>query len=170
MPFGLRSCFIHLRLGLRRIEPVSSALRAADSMELRGFVLRPPPMVSPWLAPPAVLQPILKVTHRHTTDEASRAGTFVPTPFLFFHNEHVQSAALGPKLMFWSVSRHFVAARHPLRKQVLGCIQCLSLCHRNHFLFFRNEHVQSTTLGPKLIFGVVPRHSGAARHPLRKQV
>jgi hypothetical protein len=28
-----------------------------------------------------------------------------------------------------------------------------SFCHRNHFVVFRNEHAQSTTLGPKLMFG-----------------
>jgi hypothetical protein len=28
-----------------------------------------------------------------------------------------------------------------------------SFCHRNHFFVFRNEHAQSTTLGPKLILG-----------------
>jgi hypothetical protein len=36
--------------------------------------------------------------------------------------------------------------------------------------FFRNEHAQSTTLGPKLMFGVVSRNFVAARHPFRKRV
>jgi RNA polymerase subunit RPABC4/transcription elongation factor Spt4 len=31
--------------------------------------------------------------------------------------------------MFGVVSRNFVAARHPFRKRVLGCIQCTSFCH-----------------------------------------
>jgi hypothetical protein len=29
----------------------------------------------------------------------------------------------------------------------------MSFCHRNHFSVFRNEHVQSTTLGSKLMLG-----------------
>jgi hypothetical protein len=39
-----------------------------------------------------------------------------------------------------------------------------SFCHQNHFFVFRNEHSQSTTLGPKLMFGVVSRNFVAARH------
>jgi hypothetical protein len=72
--------------------------------------------------------------------------------------------------MFGVVSRNFVAARHPFRKRVLGCIQSTSFCHRNYFFVFRNKHAQSTTLGPKLMFGVVSRNFVAARHPFRKRV
>jgi hypothetical protein len=43
-------------------------------------------------------------------------------------------------------------------------------CHRNHFFVFRNEHAQSTTLGPKLKFGVVSHNFVVARHPFRKRV
>jgi hypothetical protein len=88
--------------------------------------------------------------------------------FFVVRNEHAQSTTLGPKLMFGEVSRNFVAARHPYRKRVSGCIQSTSLCHRNHFFVFRNEHAQSTTLGPKLMFGLVSRNFVAARHPFRK--
>jgi hypothetical protein len=90
--------------------------------------------------------------------------------FLDFRNEHAQSTTLGPKLMFGVVSHNFVAARHPFRKQVSGCIQSMSFCHRNHFFIFRNEHAQSTTLGPKPMFGVLSRNFVAARHPFRKRV
>jgi hypothetical protein len=90
--------------------------------------------------------------------------------FFDFRNEHAQSTTLGPKLMFGVVSRNFVAARHPFRKRVSGCIQSISFCHRNHFFIFRNEHAQSTTLGPKLMFGVLSRNFVAARHPFRKWV
>ena len=90
--------------------------------------------------------------------------------FLFFRNEHAQYTSLGPKLSFGVVSRHFVAARDPLRKRVSGSIQGMNLCSRNHFMFFRNKHAQSTSLGPKLRFGVVSRHFVAARDPLRKRV
>jgi hypothetical protein len=88
--------------------------------------------------------------------------------FFIFRNEHAHSTTLGPKLMFGVLSRNFVAARHSYRKRVSGCIQSTSLCHRNHFFVFRNEHAQSTTLGPKLMFGLVSRNFVAARHPFRK--
>jgi hypothetical protein len=90
--------------------------------------------------------------------------------FFVFRNEHAQSTTLGPKLMFGVVSRNFVAARHPFRKRVSGCIQSTSFGHRNHFFVFRNEHAQFTTLGPKLMFGVVSRNFVAARHPFRKRM
>jgi hypothetical protein len=70
--------------------------------------------------------------------------------------------------MFGVVSRNFVAARHPFRKRVSGCIQSTSFCHWNHFFVFRNEQAQSTTLGPKLMFGVVSRNFVALRHPIPK--
>jgi hypothetical protein len=73
--------------------------------------------------------------------------------FFVFRNEHAQSTTLGPKLMFGVVSRYIVAARHPFRKRVSGCIHSTSFRHRNHFVVFSNEHAQSTTLGPKLMFG-----------------
>ena len=71
--------------------------------------------------------------------------------FLFFSNELAQSTTLGPKLKFWMVLCHFVAAPDPLRKLVSRCIQSTSLCLGNHFLFGRDEHAQSITLGLKLL-------------------
>jgi hypothetical protein len=53
----------------------------------------------------------------------------------------------------------------PIPKRVLGCIQSTSFRHRNHFFVFLNEHAQSTTLGPKLMLGLVLRNFVAARHP-----
>jgi hypothetical protein len=90
--------------------------------------------------------------------------------FFVFRNEHAQSTTLGPKLVFGVVSHNFVAARHPFRKRVLGCIQSMSFCHRNHFFVFHNEHAQSTNLGPELMFGLISRNFVAARHPFRKRV
>jgi hypothetical protein len=90
--------------------------------------------------------------------------------FFVFRNEHAQSNTLGPKLMFGVVSRSFVAGRHAFQKWVLGCIQSTSFCHRNHFFVFLNEHAQSTTSGPKLMFGLVSRNFVAARYPFRKRV
>jgi hypothetical protein len=89
--------------------------------------------------------------------------------FLVFHNENAQFTTLGPKLMFRVVSHNFIAARHPVRKRVSCCIQSMSFCPRNHFFVFRNEHAQSTTLGPKLMFGVGSRNFVVARHPFRKR-
>jgi hypothetical protein len=77
--------------------------------------------------------------------------------FFVFCNEHSQSTTLGPKLMFGLVSRNFVAARHPFRKRVSGCIKSTSFCHRINLFVFHNEHTQSTNFV-------------AARHPFRKRV
>jgi hypothetical protein len=112
------------------------------------------------------------------TSPIPKTGVGVRTKHEFWHrnhcfvfrNEHAQSTNLGPKLMFGVVSRNFVAARHSFRKWVLGCIQCTSFCHRNHFFVFRNEHAQSTTLGPKHMFWVVSCNFVAARNPFQKQV
>jgi hypothetical protein len=90
--------------------------------------------------------------------------------FFVFRNELAQSTTLGPKLMFGVVSRYIVAARHPFRKRVSGCIQRTSFCHRNHFFVFHNEHAHSTNLGPKLMFGVVSHNFIAGRHAFRKRV
>jgi hypothetical protein len=49
-------------------------------------------------------------------------------------------------------------------------VQCTSFCHRNHFIIFRNEQAQSTTLGSKQMFWVVSHNFVAARHPFRKLV
>jgi hypothetical protein len=90
--------------------------------------------------------------------------------FFIFCNKHDQSTTLGPKVMFGVLSRNFVAAHHPFRKRVSGCIQSTSFCHWNHFFIFRNEQAQSTTLGPKLMFGLLSRNFVATRHPFRKRV
>jgi hypothetical protein len=90
--------------------------------------------------------------------------------FFVFRNEHAQSTTLGPKHMFGVVSPNFVAARHPFQKRGVGVRTKYEFWHRNHFFVFRNEHAQSTTLGPKLMFGVVSRNFVAARHPFRKWV
>jgi hypothetical protein len=88
-----------------------------------------------------------------------------PEPFLRFSQRTCPNNYYRSKTHVWVVSLNFFAARHPFRKRVSGCIQSMSFCHRNHFFVFRNEHAQSTTLGPKLIFGVVSHNFFAARHP-----
>jgi hypothetical protein len=71
--------------------------------------------------------------------------------------------------MFGVVSRNFVAARHPFRKRVSGAYNARVFA-TEHFFVFRNEHAQSTTLGPKLMFWVVSRNFVVARNPFRKRV
>jgi hypothetical protein len=90
--------------------------------------------------------------------------------FFVFRNEHAQSTTLGQKLMFGVVLRNFVAACDPFRKQVSKCIQRTSFCHRNQLFVFRNKHAQCTTLGPKLMFGMVSLNFIVARHLFRKLV
>jgi hypothetical protein len=41
----------------------------------------------------------------------------------------------------------------PIPKTGVGVHTNTSFCHRNHFVVFCNEHAQSTTLGPILMFG-----------------
>jgi hypothetical protein len=93
-----------------------------------------------------------------------------PEPFRRFLQRTFPIHYFRSKTHVWVVSRNFVAARHPFRKPVSGCIQSTTYCHRNHFFVFRNEHAQSTTLGPKLMFGVVSHNFVVARHQLRKRV
>jgi hypothetical protein len=91
--------------------------------------------------------------------------------FFVFRNKHAESTNFRSKTrVFGVVSCNFVVARHPFRKRVSLCIQSTSFCHRINFFVFRNEHSQSITLGPKLMFGVVSRNFVAARHPFRKRV
>jgi hypothetical protein len=59
----------------------------------------------------------------------------------------------------------------PIQKTVVGGVyKARVFFHRNHLFVFSNEHAQSTTLGPKLMFGVVLRNFVVARHPFRKRV
>jgi hypothetical protein len=113
---------------------------------------------------------------RCSTSPISKTGVgaykhkFLPLEPFCFLQRTFPIHYLGPKLMFGVVSRNFVAARHPFRKRVLGCIQSTSFCHRINFFVFHNEHAQSTTLGPKHMFGVVSRNFVATRLPFRKRV
>jgi hypothetical protein len=72
--------------------------------------------------------------------------------------------------MFGVVSLNFVVVHPSFPKRVSGCIQSKSFRHRNQFFVFRNELAQYSTLGTKLMFGVVSRYIVAARHPFRKRV
>jgi hypothetical protein len=67
--------------------------------------------------------------------------------------------------MFGVVSRNFVAARHPFRKRVSGCIEARVFTTATISSFFATNMP-----GPKLMFGVVSHNFVAARHPFRKRV
>jgi RNA polymerase subunit RPABC4/transcription elongation factor Spt4 len=74
------------------------------------------------------------------------------------------------KTHVWGGFAQFRCRTSPIPKTGVGVHTSTSFCHRNHFFVFRNEHSQSTTLGPKHMFGVVSCNFVAARHPFRKRV
>ena len=82
----------------------------------------------------------------------------------------IESTTLGPRLTFWVVSHHMVAASAPLRNRVQGCRFGTSLGQRNFFQDFLPKCIQSTTLGPKLMFWVVLHHLVAASATLPNRV
>ena len=93
-----------------------------------------------------------------------------PEPFLRFSQRTCPIHYFRSKTHVWGGFAQFHCRTSPIPKTGVGCIQSTSFCHRNHFFVFRNEHAQSTTLGPKLMFGLVSRNFVAARHPFRKRV
>jgi hypothetical protein len=93
-----------------------------------------------------------------------------PEPFLRFSQRTCPIHYFRYKNHVWGGFAQFRCHTSPIPKTVSGCIQSTSFCHRNHFFVYRNEHAQSTTLGPKLMFGVVSRSFVVARHPFRKRV
>ena len=90
--------------------------------------------------------------------------------FWVFRPKRIQSTILGPRIMFWVVSPHLVAASAPLRNRVLGCRFGTSSGQRNFFRDFLPKCFQSTTLGPKLMFWVVSHHLAAASAALPNRV
>jgi hypothetical protein len=93
-----------------------------------------------------------------------------PKPFLHFSQRICPIHYISSKTHVWGGFVQFRCHTSPIPKTGVGCIQSTSFCHRNHFFVFRNEHAQSTTLVPKLMFGVVSRNFVPARHPFRKHV
>jgi hypothetical protein len=59
-----------------------------------------------------------------------------PEPFRRFLQRTCPIHYFRSKTQVWVVSRNFVAARHPFRKRVSGCIQSTTFRHRNHFFVF----------------------------------
>jgi hypothetical protein len=93
-----------------------------------------------------------------------------PEPFLRFSQRTCPIHYFWSKTHIWVGFAQFRCRTLLIPKTGVGCIQSMSFRHRNHFLVFHNEHAQSTTLGPKLMFGVVSRNFVAAHHPFRKRV
>jgi hypothetical protein len=93
-----------------------------------------------------------------------------PEPILRFSQRTIPIHYFRSKPHVWGGFAQFRCRTSPFRKRVSACIQSMSFRHRNHFFVFRNEHAESTTLGPKLMFGVVSRNFVGARHQFRKWV
>jgi hypothetical protein len=91
-----------------------------------------------------------------------------PEPFLRFSQRTCPIHYFRSKTHVWGGFAQFRCHTSPIPKTSVGCIQSTSFCHRNHFFVFRNEHAQSTTLGPKLMFGVVSRNFVVTRRPFQK--
>jgi hypothetical protein len=94
-------------------------------------------------------------------------------PFLLFSERTCPIHYFRSKTNVWGGFAQFRWRTSPLPKTGIGVhtkSQSMSFCHRNHFFIFRNEHAKSTTLGPKLMFGVLLCNFVAARHPFRKRV
>jgi hypothetical protein len=93
-----------------------------------------------------------------------------PEAFLRFSQRTCPIHYFRFKTHVWAGFTQFRCRTLPIPKTGVGCIQSMSFRHRNHFFVFRNEHAQSTTLGPKLMFGVVSRNFVVVRHPFPKRV
>jgi hypothetical protein len=107
---------------------------------------------------------------RKRVSGAFKARVLPPEPFLRFSQRTCPMNYFRSKTHVWGGFAQFRRRTSPIPKLVSRCIQSKSFCHRNHFFVFRNEQAQSTTLGPKLVFGVVSRNFVAARYPFRKLV
>jgi RNA polymerase subunit RPABC4/transcription elongation factor Spt4 len=99
----------------------------------------------------------------HTKHEFS-----LPEPFLRFSQRTCPIHYFRSKTHVWGGFAQFRCRTSPIPKTGVGCIQSMSFRHQNHFFVFRKEHAESTTLGPKLMFGVVSRNFVVVRHPIPK--
>jgi hypothetical protein len=111
------------------------------------------------------------VTHSENGCRGTYKARFLPPePFLRFSQRTCPIHYFRYETHVWGGFAQFRCRTSPILKTVVGVHKSTSFCHRNHLFVFRNEHAQSTTLGPKLMFGVVSRNFVAARHPFRKRV
>jgi hypothetical protein len=91
-----------------------------------------------------------------------------PEPFFRFSQRTCPIHYVRSKRDVWGGFAQSRCRTSAISKTGVGCKQSMSFRHRNQFFVFHNELAQSTTLGPKLIFGVVSRNLVAARHPFQK--
>jgi hypothetical protein len=91
-----------------------------------------------------------------------------PEPFFRFSQRTCPIHYFRSKTHVWGGFVQLRCRLSPITKTGVGCIQSTSFRHRNHFFVFRNEHAQYTTLGPKLMFGVVSHNFVVVRHPFPK--
>jgi hypothetical protein len=111
------------------------------------------------------------VTHSENGCRVHTKHEFLPPePFFRFSQRTCPIHYFRSKTHVWGGFAQFRCRTSPIPKTGVGCIQSMSFCRRNHFFVYRNEHAQSITLGPKLMFGVVSRNFVVARHPFRKRV
>jgi hypothetical protein len=76
-----------------------------------------------------------------------------PEPFLRFSQRTCPIPYFRSKTHVWGGFAQFRCRTSPIPKTGVGVQRSTSFCHRNNLFVFRNEHAQSTTLGPKLMFG-----------------
>src|ERR1041384_3408267 len=96
---------------------------------------------------------------------------FVPLNFfLNFSKEHFQTTTLGLKTLFEVVWMYFVAALNAVRKRVPQVQLTHKFVPQNFFMNFSMKHFQTTTLGPKTVFGVFWMNFVAALNAVRKRV
>jgi hypothetical protein len=76
-----------------------------------------------------------------------------PEPFLRFLQRTCPIHYFRSQTHFWGGFAQFCCRTSPIPKTGVGVHTNTSFRHRNHFFIFHNEHAQSTTLGPKLMFG-----------------
>jgi hypothetical protein len=94
------------------------------------------------------------VTHSENGYRVQTKHEFLPPePFLRFSQRTCPLHYFRSKTHVWVDFAQFRCRTSLIPKTVIGCIQSTSFCHRNNFFVFRNEHAQSTTLGPKFMFG-----------------
>jgi hypothetical protein len=91
-------------------------------------------------------------------------------PFLRFAQRTCPIHYFRSKTHVWGGFEQFRCRTSPIPKTGVGVHTSTSFCHQNYLFVFRNEHTQSTTLGPKLMFVVVSCYFVAARHQFRKRV
>ena len=81
---------------------------------------------------------------------------FMPLePFLFFLQQTCPIHYYRSKTQVLDGFAPFYCRTRPAAKTSIGVHLKNSLCLENHFLFGRNEHAQSTTLGQNLMFTIM---------------